>query len=174
MSDAATDMPPPRPPEAQAAVPAASEAKSASPSSPQSPKSSLLNCWMMISFAAAIGGAAFLDYRIVQEFAFLRTACLVAGIAAGVGATFCLGGAMHYVDEILATPAKPAWYWRWLLVTQRRLLMFGQLAATALVLWIVATFIFNLKIPGPDYAILYHGGDPDARVVVQPLDNPDP
>ena len=124
----------------------------------------LLNCWMLIAFAAAIAGAAFYDYRIVQEFAGFRTICLVAGIAAGVGIAFCLGGAMHYIDLALHAelPARYSWPMRALLICKKRILLIAQLAGAGLALACLAAFAFDLDVPGPDYTILYRSGIPPA------------
>ena len=46
-----------------------------------------------------------------------------AGVAAGVGIAFCLGGAMHYVDLAIdpESTARLAWPFRALLVFKKRL-----------------------------------------------------
>jgi hypothetical protein len=49
---------------------------------------------------------------------------------------------------------RPAWYWRWLLITQRRILFIAQLAIAAILIAILGVFLFDWKIPGPDYTIL--------------------
>ena len=121
---------------------------------------------MMISFAAAIGGAALADWRIVQEYESQRTACLVAGIVAGIGMAACLGGAMHYVD---AAPGDAAGIFLGMAVAADFAAAgadagAGKAATAAIVLGAVATMhISNLKIPGPDYMVLYRGWEPSSN-----------
>jgi len=141
----------------QAAIPAPSPGTLPLTPAPATARQHLLNNWLMIAFSVALAAAALADYRAFQISPSMKVQCLIAGIAAGVGMVFTLGGAMHYGDLLLAT--RPAWYWRWLLITQRRLLMLAQLAATALFLAILAAMIFDLKIPTPDYS-MYLPSDP--------------
>ena len=112
----------------------------------------LLHCWLMIGLGLMLVGAAIRDYRYLQVWDFLRVHFIVAEIIAGVGIAFCFGGAMHYLDLVLAyrraTGAKLAWYWRVLLVLQKRLLMIFQLAAAALVIGLIGLIIFDVPIPG--------------------------
>jgi hypothetical protein len=127
---------------------------------PESPLQLWLNLSMSVALALTIAGATLQAYRIAQEFGSLRSSCLVAGMAAGIGLAFTLGGAIHYLVLLLnergARP--PAWYMRWPLTLARRGLYLGQIAGTALAVACVAAVLFNLAIPGPDYGMLHRGG----------------
>ena len=76
---------------------------------------------------------------------------VVAELIAGAGIAFCFGAAMHYLDAALdfrrAAGAGLTWYWRALLLIQKRILMIGQLAAAALVVGVLGLLVFNEPIP---------------------------
>jgi hypothetical protein len=114
--------------------------------------SHLLHGWLVIGLGLMLVGAAFRDYRLAQTFPFLRVQFLVAEIVAGAGIAWCFGGAMHFVDLALeyrrATGERLRWYWRLLLVVQKRLLLLAQFAAAALVVGLIVAIIFGWRIPG--------------------------
>lgn len=112
----------------------------------------VVRCWLMISMALLILSVVLWDFRLGQQYDFLRADCLVAGVAAGVGATACLGGAMHFLDVALAGGV--AWYWRILFKLNQRLLMLGQLLAIGIAVGAVGLAIFDKPIPGPDRTVL--------------------
>ena len=131
-----------------------------------------LNCWLMMALGALLCGAAFQNYRDLQEYGFMRTNCMVAAVAAGIGIAFAFGGAMHYADLLLAHDAarRPHFLLRVLLVIQKRLLLILQLAAAALVLGALAAVMFDMNISGPDYSMLSRGGYvPQPSPLQQPL-----
>jgi hypothetical protein len=118
----------------------------------------------MTALGVLLLGVGLWDFRLGQEFEFLRVECLVAEIVAGAGMAFCFGGAMHYLDLALGTVGGrvPAWYWRALFVTQKRVLLVGQLGAAAIVVAALGAVIFEEKIPGPDRSVLERGWAPVA------------
>jgi hypothetical protein len=111
----------------------------------------VLQSWLMTVLGLILVGVAIRDYSVARTHVFLRVHCLVAEIVAGAGIAFCFGGAMHYLDVALAgrtaKGTRAAWYWRVLLVLQKRLLLVGQLAATALI--VVVLVVIVLKVPLP-------------------------
>jgi hypothetical protein len=118
---------------------------------------------LLAALSAAIAGAALMDYRIAQEYNAMRSECLVAGFAAGVGLCFTMGGAIHYVMRLLnrdgpILPGTDLWYTRLFLVLLRHLFYFVQAAGAALAVACIAAVLFDLTIPGPDYSMLYRGG----------------
>ena len=124
----------------------------------------VLRCWLMTALGLLLLGVGMWDFRLGQEYGFLRVACLVGEIAAGAGMAVCFGGGMHYLD--LAVGACGAgggvvrWYWRGLFLTQKRVLMVGQLAAVGIVVVSLGAIILNKQIPGPDYTVLERGWMP--------------
>jgi hypothetical protein len=112
----------------------------------------LLHCWLMIALGVILAAAVVQDYRLLQTYTYLKARILVAEIVAGAGVAFCFGGAMHYLDLALAyrraTGERLAWYWRLLLVVQKRVLVLVQLAGAAVVVTVLGIVIFDWKIPG--------------------------
>lgn len=110
--------------------------------------------WLMTALGLLLAGVALHDFRLGQEFEFLRVQCLVAEIVAGAGMAVCFGGAMHYLDGALgcrgAGGGRVRWYWRVVLVVQKRVLMAGQLGAAAMVVLAVGAIIFDKPIMGAD------------------------
>lgn len=120
----------------------------------------LLHSWLMTSLGVLIVAVAALDLRIVQQYGFLRTSCLVAGIVAGCGASFSLGGAMHYLDAAAQPLPQPLhWFWKILFYFHKRLLLLLQLAMMAAAIAAVGALVFDWKIPGPDWDHLFRGPD---------------
>ena len=112
----------------------------------------------MIALAILLAAAMQHDYLIARECGFLRIDCLVAAIAGGAGAAFCLGGAMHYLD--LALAGGVAWYLRAVFVVQKRILMVAQMAAAGLVVGALGLMIFHEPIPDSERTIPDRGWVP--------------
>ncbi len=105
-------------------------------------------CGLMFLFAGVVLLGAYYDWRMVMEVSWLRTECLVGGIVAGVGATSCLAGAMHYLELPLMGCVAGPWYVRWPLKINKRILLVGQLATTGLAIASAGILIFGFSIPG--------------------------
>ena len=106
----------------------------------------LLTACSCIAAALIILAAAEWDYSLALRYQFLRTDCLLAGIAAALGATACLAGAIYYLNRALATHLR--WYWKALLATSVRLFMLLQLLTMALALGAAFLLIFDKPLPG--------------------------
>ncbi|HEY4329160.1 MAG TPA: hypothetical protein VGN88_05440 [Phycisphaerae bacterium] len=115
---------------------------------------SILRCWLMMGLGLFGVGAMFRDFQIAQEFEFLRTPCLLAEMIAGSTVAFCFGAAMHYLDTARAANSNLGWFWRFLLATQKRVLLICQIGAMGMALFACALMLFGEKIPGPDWSIL--------------------
>jgi hypothetical protein len=117
------------------------------PSAPPSVRRSVVLALAAIVCAGAILLAAYFSWRMVMEEPWLRMECLVACIVAGVGATVCLAGAMHFLDQPLQVGATK-WYVRWLLKINKRILLVAELATTGLAIAAAGILIFGFRIPG--------------------------
>ena len=111
---------------------------------------SLLNVWTLIALAALLAAAMQWDYILSCRYDFLRIDCIAAGIAGGIGAAACLGGAMHFTA--LAPPGT-WWLWKLLLLVQKRLLMIAQLLVMAVCVFAAGLIVFHMDIPGSQAAL---------------------
>lgn len=121
-----------------------------------SPVQSLREClrrsfvWaaVMVVFSLAILSGALFAYLSLGTTSGMRNYALATGIAAGLGATICLAGAMHLLSLPLAQSVTPPRHVRWVIYTYRRVLMAGQLATMAVAATSAMTLIFGFGIPG--------------------------
>ena len=110
----------------------------------------LLTSWALTSLGILILAVAAWDYSQAVQYDFLRLQVLIGWMAAGIGATACLGGAMIFVDRAVAERRR-AWYARLALAAQQRALMLGQFITMALALLAAYLLIFGYPIPGPHW-----------------------
>lgn len=107
----------------------------------------LLHAWLLMALATLLCAAIEWDYILATHFAFLRVDGLAGGMAGCIGAAACLGGAMHFLD--LALPGT-RWFWRVLLLSQKRLLMIAQLLVMAMCVLAAGLMVFHKDIPGSE------------------------
>ncbi len=112
--------------------------------------SNMLNVWLLTAFAILLGVAVQWDYilaRYCESVDADRLNSLVGGIIAALDAAACIGGAMHFLDRRIATGI--SWPARWLLLLQKRIYMFAQLAAAGLAVYAASLMIFHKPVPNP-------------------------
>ena len=121
---------------------------------PPSTTDGILRCGLLTALGLLLAAVALYDYRLGQDYAFLRVQCLVAEIVAGVGMAWCWGGAMHYVNGIMAARRR-RWHAKLLWLTHQRLLLIGQLIGAAILVLALGALIFDKPIPTSDPSVFY-------------------
>jgi hypothetical protein len=88
----------------------------------------------------------FWAYRMALVMPAFKTDACVAAIAAGLGATVCLAGALVFLDRRLSGGAMLAWYSRAALEAERRVIAVLQLGTMGLALAAGAAIAFGLPL----------------------------
>ena len=99
---------------------------------------------------ALAGRSAWRGLRVVSE---VQLPVCLAVIAAAVGATICVAGAMHFLAGAVEKMPVLPWYLlvcvRWPVEAVRRGLMVAELALMGVAVWFAATLVFGFKMPMP-------------------------